>query len=97
MNPRLIPEELLRVQFEASDPSVSAWVAANAGSGKTHVLAQRVIRLMLDGADPAACQPPSRRPDPIPGASIHFHTIPYARPIRYRMSREKRRLIRWAA
>ena len=31
----------------------SAWVAANAGSGKTHVLAQRVIRLLLDGVDPA--------------------------------------------
>ena len=31
----------------ASDPARSAWVAANAGSGKTHVLAQRVIRLLL--------------------------------------------------
>ena len=30
-------------------PSAAAFVAANAGSGKTHVLAQRVIRLMLDG------------------------------------------------
>src|SRR5262249_39184490 len=30
-----------------------AWVAANAGSGKTHVLALRVIRLLLDGVDPA--------------------------------------------
>ena len=34
-----------------SDPAVSAWVSANAGSGKTHVLAQRVIRLLLDGTD----------------------------------------------
>src|SRR5437016_11857414 len=50
---RVIPDELRRLQAEASDPAVSAWVAANAGSGKTHVLAQRVIRLMLDGADPA--------------------------------------------
>src|SRR5215467_11374284 len=50
---RAIPEELLRVQVAASDPAVSAWVAANAGSGKTHVLAQRVIRLLLDGVDPA--------------------------------------------
>ena len=32
---------------------VSAWVSANAGSGKTHVLAQRVIRLLLRGTDPA--------------------------------------------
>ena len=31
---------------------VSAWVAANAGSGKTHVLAQRVIRLLLRGTPP---------------------------------------------
>src|SRR6266852_5974344 len=50
--PRIIPDDLLRVQIEASDPAVSAWVAANAGSGKTHVLAQRVIRLLLDGALP---------------------------------------------
>ena len=28
-------------------------MAANAGSGKTHVLAQRVIRLLLSGVDPA--------------------------------------------
>src|SRR6201981_4085343 len=33
-------------------PDVSAWVAANAGSGKTHVLAQRVINLLLDGVAP---------------------------------------------
>src|SRR5437660_12576557 len=51
--PRVIPAELLRVQIEASDPAVSAWVAANAGSGKTHVLAQRVMRLLLDGVNPA--------------------------------------------
>jgi ATP-dependent helicase/nuclease subunit A len=50
---RTIPDDLLRVQVAASDPGVSAWVAANAGSGKTHVLAQRVIRLLLDGVDPA--------------------------------------------
>src|SRR5262245_32555819 len=51
--PRVIPADLLRVQTEASDPAVSAWVAANAGSGNTHVLAQRVIRLLLNGVDPA--------------------------------------------
>ena len=51
--PRTIPEAVLRLQVEASDPAVSAWVAANAGSGKTHVLAQRVIRLLLDGVEPA--------------------------------------------
>jgi ATP-dependent helicase/nuclease subunit A len=50
--PRIIPETVLRLQVTASDPAVSAWVAANAGSGKTHVLAQRVIRLLLEGVDP---------------------------------------------
>ncbi|MDB5598110.1 MAG: double-strand break repair helicase AddA [Xanthobacteraceae bacterium] len=51
--PRVIPPNVSRVQIDASDPKVSAWVSANAGSGKTHVLAQRVIRLMLDGVDPS--------------------------------------------
>ena len=50
--PRIIPEAVLRLQIAASDPALSAWVAANAGSGKTHVLAQRVIRLLLDGVEP---------------------------------------------
>src|SRR6516225_10423833 len=50
--PRTIPPALRKVQIETSDPSISAWVAANAGSGKTHVLAQRVIRLLLDGVEP---------------------------------------------
>lgn len=40
-------------QLEASDPRVSAWVNANAGSGKTHVLVDRVIRLLLTGVDPS--------------------------------------------
>jgi len=48
-----IPDALRARQFEASDPQVSAFVAANAGAGKTHVLAQRVIRLLLAGVDPA--------------------------------------------
>ncbi|MFG1396653.1 double-strand break repair helicase AddA [Roseixanthobacter pseudopolyaromaticivorans] len=41
-----------RRQGEASHPHTSAWVSANAGSGKTHVLAQRVIRLLLSGTPP---------------------------------------------
>ncbi|MBN9023200.1 MAG: double-strand break repair protein AddB, partial [Rhizobiales bacterium] len=41
-----------KAQADASDPRASAWVSANAGSGKTHVLAYRVIRLLLAGADP---------------------------------------------
>ena len=39
-------------QRRASDPRVSAWVSANAGSGKTWVLSQRVIRCLLAGASP---------------------------------------------
>jgi ATP-dependent helicase/nuclease subunit A len=41
-------------QSLASDPASSAWVSANAGSGKTHVLTQRVIRLLLSGCRPSA-------------------------------------------
>jgi ATP-dependent helicase/nuclease subunit A len=41
-------------QARATDPEASAWVSANAGSGKTYVLARRVIRLLLAGADPAS-------------------------------------------
>lgn len=43
-----------RQQGLASDPQRSAWVSANAGSGKTHVLSQRVIRLLLGGSRPSA-------------------------------------------
>jgi ATP-dependent helicase/nuclease subunit A len=50
--PASIPNEVRRRQGEASDPNVSAWVAANAGSGKTYVLAQRVINLLLEGVQP---------------------------------------------
>jgi ATP-dependent helicase/nuclease subunit A len=50
---RVIPDDVSRMQLAASDPATSAWVSANAGSGKTYVLAQRVIRLLLEGT-PAA-------------------------------------------
>lgn len=36
----------------ATDPWTSAWVSANAGSGKTHVLVDRIARLLLDGSAP---------------------------------------------
>ena len=52
MNERIVPPELIAKQHDASDPGASAWVSANAGAGKTHVLAQRVIRLLLQGTKP---------------------------------------------
>jgi ATP-dependent helicase/nuclease subunit A len=36
----------------AADPQLSAWVAANAGAGKTYTLANRVTRLLLAGTKP---------------------------------------------
>jgi ATP-dependent helicase/nuclease subunit A len=50
---REIPPLTLERQRIASDPARSVWVSANAGSGKTHVLSQRVVRLLLQGVDPA--------------------------------------------
>ncbi|MFT4255058.1 MAG: double-strand break repair helicase AddA [Caulobacter sp.] len=38
----------------AADPAISAFVTANAGSGKTKTLIDRVARLLLGGAEPAA-------------------------------------------
>ncbi len=40
-------------QRRAADPRASAWVSANAGAGKTKVLTDRVVRLLLDGAAPS--------------------------------------------
>ena len=47
MNPR-------SPQLVASDPKVSAFVTANAGSGKTRTLVDRTARLLLKGARPEA-------------------------------------------
>ena len=41
-----------RLQSEAADPLVSAWVEASAGSGKTKLLTDRLLRLMLAGVEP---------------------------------------------
>ena len=50
---RTVPDHVRGVQIDAANPEVSAFVSANAGSGKTYVLAQRVINLLLCGVDPA--------------------------------------------
>ena len=51
-SPDSIPEAVRRAQRAAANPKASSWLAANAGSGKTHVLAQRVINLLLEGFEP---------------------------------------------
>ncbi len=48
-----IPSETLGKQHNASNPNQSVWVSANAGSGKTYVLASRVVRLLLQGVAPS--------------------------------------------
>ena len=48
----VIPERERDMQRRAIDPKASAWVSANAGSGKTTILTKRVIRLLLSGVAP---------------------------------------------
>ena len=40
-------------QMSAANPSMSVWVEASAGTGKTKVLSDRVLRLLLAKVDPA--------------------------------------------
>lgn len=55
--PALAPHEQAgQAQRQASDPLASAFVAASAGSGKTKVLTDRLLRLMLAGARPERIQ-----------------------------------------
>lgn len=51
-------EQARQAQADAAQPGLSAWVEANAGSGKTKVLIDRVARLLLQRPDGRPGAPP---------------------------------------
>ncbi|MFC4271731.1 double-strand break repair helicase AddA [Sneathiella chungangensis] len=52
MNHTALVENGIARQKQAADPAKSVWVSASAGSGKTRVLVERSLRLMLAGTPP---------------------------------------------
>ncbi len=48
----MTPREAILAQVKAADPAASTWLSANAGSGKTRVLTDRVARLLLADVEP---------------------------------------------
>jgi ATP-dependent helicase/nuclease subunit A len=49
-----VHETIAANQLAASNPQANVWVNASAGSGKTKVLIDRLLRLLLQGANPKA-------------------------------------------
>lgn len=52
MQDLVVPNYTKDAQRRAANPRASAWVSANAGAGKTKVLTDRVVRLLLAGSAP---------------------------------------------
>lgn len=48
----MIRNDATQRQVDAANPKASTWLSANAGSGKTRVLTDRVARLLFDGVEP---------------------------------------------
>ena len=46
-----LSQKASEAQRRAANPRLSVWVGASAGTGKTKVLSDRVLRLLLDGVD----------------------------------------------
>ena len=49
----MIRDDATEAQVRAAHPAKSTWLSANAGSGKTRVLTDRVARLLLNKVDPS--------------------------------------------